>query len=477
MLDAVVVGAGPNGLAAAITLAQAGWSVRVYEARATVGGGMRSAELTRPGFVHDICSAIHPLGMGSPFFSQLPLADYGLTWIQPDLPLAHPLDDGTAVALHRSVSETAASLGRDGTAYRRLLAALAEHWPQLAGDILGPLLRFPRHPLWMARFGLAALPSASGLAQLIFRTPQARALLAGNAAHSMLPLEAPLSASFGLVLLLLGHAVGWPLPRGGSQKIADALAAHLQTLGGEIVTDHPVEQLDALPPARAVLLDVSPRQLLQIAGERLPAGYRRALEKYRYGMGVFKVDYALAGPIPWQAPECRRAGTVHVGGSLAEIAASESAAAQGRTPERPFVLVTQPSLFDDSRAPQGQHTAWAYCHVPHGSTEDQTARIEQQIERFAPGFRDLILARHVMNSADLHRYNANYIGGDINGGVQDFSQLFFRPVPRRVPYATPVRGLYLCSASTPPGGGVHGMCGYHAARAVLRAQGRETLPH
>lgn len=469
MLDAVVVGAGPNGLAAAIELARAGWSVRIYEARDTVGGGLRSAELTRPGFVHDICSAIHPLGMGSPFFSQLPLREYGLEWIQPDLPLAHPFDDGSAAVLYRSVEETAAGLGKDGAMYRRLMQPLVDQWPALSADILGPLLKIPRHPFLMARFGIPALAPAKLLANAIFRTPQARALLAGSAAHSELPMEMLLSSSFGLVLMLLGHHIGWPLPRGGSQKIADALAGYFQSLGGEIVTGHPVENVDDLPLSRAVLLDVTPRQLAQMAGHRLPDNYLRALQKYRYGMGVFKIDYALSGPIPWTAPECRRAGTVHVGGTLDEIAISESAAWYGRVSARPMVLVAQQSLFDDTRAPQGQHTVWAYCHTPHGSTADLSGHIERQIERFAPGFRDLILARHSMNSADLQRYNPNYIGGDINGGAQDALQLFLRPVPRLTPYATPAKGLYLCSSSTPPGGGVHGLCGYHAARAVLRA--------
>jgi phytoene dehydrogenase-like protein len=470
MPDAIVVGSGPNGLAAAIELARARWSVRIYEARDTVGGGLRSAELTLPGFVHDICSAIHPLGMGSPYFSQLPLHEHGLEWIQPDLPLAHPLDDGSAVVMYRSVEDTAVGLGTDGAMYRRLMLPLVEQWPALASDILGPLIRIPRNPFLMARFGIPSLAPVKLLANILFRTPQARALLAGNAAHSQLPLEMPLSSSFGLVLLLLGHHIGWPLPRGGSQNIANALAGYFQSLGGEIITGHVVESVDDLPPVRAVLLDVTPRQVLQIAGRRLPDGYKRALQKYRYGMGIFKVDYALSGPIPWTAPECRRAGTVHIGGTLEEIAVSESAAWYGRVSHNPFVLVAQQSLFDDTRAPQGQHTVWAYCHAPHGSTADLTGHIERQIERFAPGFRDLILARHTMNSADMQRYNPNYIGGDINGGAQNGLQLFLRPVPRPVPYATPARGLYLCSSSTPPGGGVHGLCGYHAARAVLRTE-------
>lgn len=468
MPDAIIVGAGPNGLAAAVELARAGWSVRIYEGSATIGGGMRSAELTLPGFVHDICSAIHPLGMGSPYFSRLPLHEHGLEWIQPDLPLAHPLDDGSTAVLHRSIEDTAAGLGKDGPAYRRLMQPLIEHWPALASDILGPLIRIPRNPFLMARFGIPSLAPAKLLANLLFRTPHARALFAGNAAHAQLPLEMPLSSSFGMVLMLLGHHVGWPLPRGGSQSIANALAGYFQSLGGEIIIGHMVENVDDLPPARAVLLDVTPRQLLQIAGHRLPDGYKRALERYRYGMGVFKIDYALSGPIPWTAPECRRAGTVHVGGTLNEIAVSESAAWYGRVSDKPYVLVAQQSLFDETRAPQGQHTVWAYCHAPHGSTADLSGHIERQIERFAPGFRDLILARHSMNTADLQRYNPNYIGGDINGGAQDALQLFLRPVPGLMSYKTPAKDLYLCSSSTPPGGGVHGLCGYHAARSVLR---------
>ena len=467
-LDAIVVGAGPNGLAAAIELARAGWSVRLYEAKATVGGGTRTAELTLPGFKHDVCSAIHPMGMGSPFFSQLPLGDFGLEWIQPDLPLAHPLDNGRAVVLHRSLDETATALGRDSTAYQLLMHAVVEQWPALASDILGPF-KIPQHPFLLARFGISAIAPAKTLARLIFRTQEARALFAGIAAHSLMPLENPLSASFGIVLAALSHSIGWPLPRGGSQSIANALAAYFESLGGEIITNHPVENIDYLPAARAVLFDVTPHQLLQIAGKRFPDGYVRALERYRYGMGVFKVDYALSGPIPWTAPEARRAGTVHVGGTLDEIAVSESAAWFGRASDRPYILVAQQSLFDDTRAPAGKHTCWAYCHVPHGSTVDMTAIIDAQIERFAPGFRDLILARHTMNTAAIQAYNPNYIGGDINGGVQDLFQLFTRPTISLVPYATPAKGIYLCSSSTPPGGAVHGLCGYHAAQAVLRA--------
>lgn len=465
--DAVVVGSGPNGLAAAITLARAGRSVCLFEAKETVGGGLRTAELTLPGFHHDICSAIHPLGMGSPFFQAHPLADFGLEWIQPTIPVAHPLDDGTAVALYRSFDETVDSIGRDGLKWQRLFKPPTRDWAKLAPMLLSPL-PLPRHPLALAGMGIRALWPAKTLANFLFREERARALFAGLAGHAILPLEQLLTASFGMVLGILGHAVGWPLPCGGSQRIADAMAAYLQSLGGEIRLGHTIASLEELPAAENTLLDVTPKQLCQLTGERLPHSYRRQLERYRYGAGVFKVDYALSGPVPWRAAECHQAGTVHLGGTLAEIAASERATIAGRHPESPYVLVAQQSLFDESRAPAGKETLWAYCHVPNGSTVDMTAAIEAQIERFAPGFRDLILARHSYNTVDYQRYNANYIGGDINGGVQDLRQMWTRPVPRFNPYATPIDGLYLCSSSTPPGGGVHGMCGYHAAQAVLR---------
>lgn len=465
--DAVVVGSGPNGLAAAIAMARAGRSVLVLEAKETIGGGCRSAEMTLPGFVHDVCSAIHPLGLGSPFFKTLPLGDHGLEWIHPSAPVAHPLDDGTAVVIERSVEETAAGLGPDARAYRRLMGPLAAEWDALAPELLAPL-HLPRRPLAMARFGLMAIRSASGLAKARFRGERARAVFAGIAGHSILPLERTATAAIALVLGVLTHAVGWPLPRGGSRRIAEALAAHLRSLGGEIRTGSPVESLDALPPARAVLCDVTPRQLLKLAGDRLRGRYRRGLERYRYGPAAFKLDFALSGSIPWKAAECARAATVHLGGTLDEIAASEAAVGRGEHPGRPFVLLVQPSLFDASRAPAGRHTAWAYCHVPNGSTFDMRARIEAQIERFAPGFRDLVLARSVLTPARLQELNANYVGGDINGGAQDLGQMFTRPVARLVPYSTPARGLYICSSSTPPGGGVHGMCGYHAARAALK---------
>ncbi|GIV84280.1 MAG: FAD-dependent oxidoreductase [Candidatus Roseilinea sp.] len=469
--DAVVVGAGPNGLAAAITLAEAGCSVLLIEAAETVGGGCRSAALTLPGFVHDICSAIHPLGASSPRFRTLPLEQYGLNWVHPSAPFAHPFDDGRAAIAERSLDATAERLGADGPAYRRLMTPLVEAWDALVEDVLGPLPLPPRHFAPLARFGVRAVWPARALAQFCFRGEAARALFAGLAAHSVLPLDAPITAAFGLVLGASAHAVGWPMAQGGSQRIADALAQHFRALGGEMVTGWRVESLRELPSARATLLDVTPRQFARIAGDRLPAGYRRQLMRYRYGAGAFKVDYALDGPIPWKAPECARAATVHLGGALDEIAEGERAVMRGRHPERPFVLLAQHTLFDPSRAPAGGHTCWAYCHVPHGSTVDMTERIEAQIERFAPGFRERILARHVMNPAAMERYNANYIGGDINGGAQDLRQLYTRPTLHQPPYATPVAGLYLCSSSTPPGGGVHGMCGYHAARLALKRMG------
>ena len=465
--DAIIVGSGPNGLAAAITLVRQGLRVLVLEAKETIGGGTRTAELTLPGFRHDICSAIHPLGMGSPFFKQLPLADYGLEWIQPDLPVAHPLDDGTAVYAHQSLEGTMEQLGRDGRAYGRLLAPLIANWDKIAHEFLGPL-RPPRHPFVMAQFGARALLPAVTEAKMLFRTERARALFMGMAAHAIMPLEWSATAAFGLMLGTLAHAVGWPLPKGGSQAIADALVGYFVDLGGEIVTGQRVQSLTELPAAKAVLLDVTPRQVLKIGGEQLPVGYRRQLEKYRYGAGVFKLDWALSEPIPWLAEPCRRAGTVHLGWSLEEIAHSERMIWRGEHGERPYVLVTQQSLFDETRAPKGKHTGWAYCHVPHGSTVDMTEAIESQIERFAPGFRDTILARHKMNTQDFQGYNGNYVGGDINGGVQDIWQQFTRPVPRLNPYTTPLPNLFICSSSTPPGGGVHGMCGYHAAQTVLK---------
>jgi len=461
---AVVIGSGPNGLAAAITMAQAGWQVTVHEAESSIGGGVRSAELTLPGFVHDLCSAIHPLGRDSPFFRDLELP---IEWIQPPAPAAHPLDDGTAVVLERSVPETAELLGEDRTAYLRLVAPVVSSWPDLEPIVLGPLPPQVRRlvPAFKPRLARNGLSSARSLAERTFASERARALLAGHAAHSMLPLERRPSGGIGLFFLAVAHAYGWPFPRGGAQRLTDALAERLQELGGEIRTESPVEDL---PNADVVLAAVVPRGLLRIAGDRLPARYAASLRSYRYGPGAFKLDWALDGPIPWRAEECRRAGTVHIGGSFDEIAASEEAAWAGRHSDRPYVLLTQPSLFDDTRAPPGKHTAWAYCHVPNGSTQDMSEAIEAQIERFAPGFGELVLARSVIGPAEFERRNRNIVGGDINGGAMDLGQLLFRPVRRLVPYRTPVRGLYMCSSATPPGGGVHGMCGHSAAKVALR---------
>jgi phytoene dehydrogenase-like protein len=465
--DAVVIGSGPNGLAAAITIAREQRSVLVLEAEATLGGGTRSAERTLPGFVHDVCSAIHPLGIASPFFRSVALTEHGLEWIQPPAALAHPLDDGTAVVLERSLEETGQTLGPDAEAYCRLMAPLVAHAEALFFETLGPL-RLPRHPIVLTRFGWRAVRSARGLAEAWFKGPHARALFAGMAAHSILPLERMLTAAVGLMLGVSGHAVGWPVPRGGSQRICDALTAHLRSLGGELVTGWRVQSLTELPLARAYLFDTAPRHLALICGEQLPNRFRQKLERFRHGPGAFKLDWALDGPIPWRAERCRRAATVHLGGTLEEIAAGESAVWRGEHPRRPYLLVAQQSLFDPTRAPEGKQTGWAYCHVPSGSSVDMTEAIERQVERFAPGFRDRILARSALTPADFERHNPNYIGGDISGGVMDVWQLFTRPTARFVPYSTPAKGIFLCSASTPPGGGVHGMCGYFAARAALR---------
>jgi phytoene dehydrogenase-like protein len=463
--DAVIVGAGPNGLAAGITLARAGRRVLIVEAHDQVGGGASTGELTLPGFRHDLGSAVHPLAVGSPFLRELPLERFGLRWIHPPTPLAHPLGD-TAVTLERSVQRTAAGLGQDAGTYTRLMRPLARGWEALARDALGPL-RVPRNPLRLAAFGLRAIWPATWLAAL-FREDAARALLAGLAAHATLPLDRAPSAAIALTLAAAGHAVGWPFPQGGAQAIGDALAGYLRALGGEIQTGWRVERLEELPPAAATLLDLTPQQVLRIAGEQLPAGYRARLERFRYGPGVFKLDWALDGPIPWRAEACRRAGTIHLGGTLEQIAAAEQAPWQGLHAEQPYVLLAQPSLFDPTRAPAGKHTVWAYCHVPRGSREDMTGRVERVIEEAAPGFGKLILARAAQDTAALEAWNANLVGGDITGGVSDLGQLFTRPVVSANPYATPVAGLYLCSSSTPPGPGVHGLCGYFAAQAALR---------
>jgi len=463
--DAVVIGSGPNGLSAAITIARTGRSVVVLEAENQIGGGARSAELTLPGFIHDLCSTAHPMAVSSPFFRDLPLADHGLEWIHPAAPVAHPLDDGTAVIGERSVGLTAASLGRDEENYRDLMTPLVAAWPQIEKSVLSAPLSLARHPVAGARFAWMAMQSAEKLAARHFRDAPARAFFAGVAAHSALPLNRLPSGAFALVLGISVHVAGWPFARGGSQAIADALASYLRTLGGEIVIGTRVESLEQIPPARMIFCDVTPRQLLRIAGPRLPGKYRRDLENFRYGPGVCKIDWALDVSIPWKNAECRRAGALHLGGTLEEIALAERAVWAGKCPEKPFVLVTQPTLFDPSRAPAGKHVAWAYGRVPNNSNFDMTERIENQIERFAPGFRDCILARHTVIASRMSEHNANLVGGDITGGAQNLGQLINRPNWRR--YRTPLKNLYICSSSTPPGGGVHGMCGQLAALTAL----------
>ena len=466
--DAIIVGSGPNGLAAAICLARAGLSVLVLEAMETPGGAVRSAELTLPGFIHDPGSAIHPMAAGSPFFRSLRLERFGLDWVHPDIPLAHPLPGNLpAASLLRSLSDTAASLGRDAWPYVRLMEPLVFNWEHLASEILQPIPHLPRHPVSLAQFGIRALWPAQSLIRHYFRDEPARALFAGLAAHSFLPFSAPASGAIGLVLGMMGHAAGWPFPRGGAQSITSALVACLRDAGGRIECNAPVRSLADLPPSRAILLDVSPWQFLRLAGDRLPSHYRRALGRFRHAPGIFKIDYALDGPVPWLDPACSRAGTVHIGGAAQEIAASEGAVARGRIPDHPFVLAAQHTLFDSTRAPAGKHTFWAYCHIPFGSIFDMTSRIEGQIERFAPGFRDRILARHVMGPSRLEAWNPNLAGGDISGGASTLWQLLARPVLAATPYRTPLPGVYLCSASTPPGGGVHGMCGFYAGLAAI----------
>jgi phytoene dehydrogenase-like protein len=463
---ACVIGAGPNGLSAAIVLAQAEMQVDVFEAETQPGGGARTMELTLPGFHHDFGSAVHPMAAGSPFFSSLPLSDYGLEWIHSPAPLAHPFDDGTAITLERNLDDAEAVLGQDGRAWRNLIGPLARNWAGFADDILRPLLHVPSHPFLLAKFAQDALAPATFVARRRFRSERTRALFAGLAAHSFLSLDQPISASFGLVLGAAAHAVGWPVPRGGAQAIANAVSAHLVRLGGNIAVGTRIASFDQLRNYDIVLCDITPKQLLHLSNGKLSPGYRRQLEKFRLGPGIFKVDYALAAPIPWKAAECLRAATVHLGGRMAEIAASEAAVAGGHPAERPFVLLAQPTLFDPSRAPAGKHIAWAYCHVPNGSTFNMLERLEAQIERFAPGFRDCILARRTWSPADLEARDANLVGGDISGGAVDFRQFLFRPTWRQ--YATSAANMYLCSSSTPPGGGVHGMCGYNAATLALQ---------
>jgi phytoene dehydrogenase-like protein len=463
--DAIVVGSGPNGLAAAITLRQEGLSVLLIEGKEVIGGGLTSAEFTLPGFIHDVCSAIHPLALGSPFFDTLPLADYGLTYLQPELAAAHPFDDGTAAVLASTVEETAKLLGTDEQTYLDIFKPVVRDWPLIAADVLAPL-HFPKHPIAMAQFGLKALTSATYFAKR-FKTKEAKGLWGGMAAHAIQPLSNLSTSAIALVLMTAGHLKGWPIPQGGSKEIANSLASYFISLGGRIQTGQFIKSLSELPSAKTVLFDVTPKQLLQIAGHKFSPLYKWQLERYRYGMGVFKIDWALDGPIPFTSEQTRKAGTVHIGNTIEEIALSEKLTWKGQHSEKPYVLLAQQSLFDDTRAPEGKHTAWAYCHVPNGSTKDMTAVIEQQVERFAPGFKDLILGRHTMNTSQVEAYNPNYIGGDINGGVIDLAQLFTRPALRSSPYRTSAKGLYICSSSTPPGGGVHGMCGYHAARQAL----------
>jgi phytoene dehydrogenase-like protein len=469
MSRACVIGSGPNGLAAAIVLAQAGMRVDVFEAEAEPGGAVRTLPLTLPGFLHDFGSAVYPFAAGSPFFARLPLADYGLEWIHGEAPLAHPLDDGSAVVLERDLEHAERALGADGKLWRSLMQPAADDWMEFAEDTLGPALRIPHHPLRMARFGLSAIQSAQGFAKSHFVSPRTRAIFAGLAGHSFLSFDKPLSATIGWMFGITIHAVGWPVPRGGAKALTQALIGYLKSLGGTVHTSCRIDAAqfrELESSSELVLFDTTPRELVAIAGERLAPKYKSELERFQLAPGAFKVDYALSQPVPWRAADCRRAITVHLGGSFEEIAASEFAVANGREAEQPFVLVAQPTLFDPSRAPEGKQVLWAYCHVPNGSTFDMTERIEAQIERFAPGFRDCVLARHVSAPAALEAMDANLVGGDISGGAMTMRQMFFRPTASE--YATGSPKLYLCSASTPPGGGVHGMCGYHAARLALR---------
>jgi len=469
--DAIIVGAGPNGLSAAIKLAQEGLKVAVFEASDIPGGGVRTMNLTLPGYSHDVCSAVHPLAVGSPYFNSLPLEKYGLEWIHPELPMAHPFDNGTAAFLDRSIEKTSYSLLEDAQRYRNWMGFLIEKWDLLKNQLLGPL-RVPEHPLAMAQFGIFALQPAHFLAKKLFKGYRAQALFTGMTAHAIMDLDKMATSAIGMVLAILGHVEGWPMPKGGAQHLTRALVSHLKSLGGELITGQKIDKIKDLPQARSILFDITPEQLLKIAGSSFPVSYQKKLKKYRYGPGVFKLDWALDEPIPFKAKICEKAGTIHLGGTMNEIVESEKIVWKGRISEKPFVLLVQPSRFDPSRAPEGKHTAWAYCHVPNGSTFDMTTIIENQIERFAPGFKNTIIKRHKMNTSDFQAYNANYIGGDINGGVQDIKQLFTRPVRKWIPYATDREGLYICSSSTPPGGGVHGMCGYNAALAALSKLGK-----
>ena len=465
--DAVVIGAGPNGLAAAIALQQKGISVLLSEAKSSVGGGIRSAELTLPGFIHDVCSAVHPLGEDSPVFKSLHLEQFGLEYLKPEFAVAHPFDDGSAAIIQSSLEKTSAQLGEDADNYKRIFSPLVEKWPAIRSAFVGPL-HASAYSKAKAKFAYYAISSGSHLAKNQFKTNAAQSVFAGMAAHSMLPLNTLTSSSIAIVLNTVAHINGWPLPKGGAQQITNALAACFTNLGGEIQTGFMVNSLQQLPPSKVVLLDVTPAQLLSIAGDQFSSFYKWQLERYKYGVGVFKIDWALSHPVPFKNVECRSAATVHIGGTMQEIYTSEEIISKGRDADKPFVLFVQPGVVDKSRAPEGKQTAWAYCHVPNGSQKDMTDTIEKQVERFAPGFRDCILARHVMNTKDVEAYNSNYIGGDINGGAATLSQLFTRPALRLSPYRTSAKGVYICSSSTPPGGGVHGICGYYSARRALR---------
>jgi phytoene dehydrogenase-like protein len=464
--DAIVIGSGPNGLAAAILMQQQGLSVLVLEAKSEIGGGLRTKELTLPGFKHDVCSAVHPLAAASPFFKTLPLADHGLRYLYPEIDAAHPLDHANAAILCRDLDKTARQLGTDEKAYRKLMGSVTKNWPLIDADVLGPL-HFPKHPLALASFGLDAIKPVTLLTKN-FKTKQAKALFAGMAAHAMQPLTNMATSAIALVLMAAGHRQGWPVPKGGSNAIANALASYFKSIGGKIETNTLVTSLDQLPSAHALLFDITPKQLLQIAGHKFSSIYKWQLERYRYGLGVYKIDWALDAPIPFISDVCKKAGTVHLGNTLNEIRDAEQQTWNGKHPNKPYVLLAQQSIIDSTRAPEGKQTAWAYCHVPNGSTNNMTDAIEKQIERYAPGFKDTILARHTMDTVKMEEYNPNYIGGDINGGVIDIGQLFTRPVLRYSPYKTSEKGMYICSSSTPPGGGVHGMCGYYAAKKALK---------
>ncbi|MEX2605064.1 MAG: NAD(P)/FAD-dependent oxidoreductase [Gracilimonas sp.] len=465
--DAVVVGSGPNGLSAAVRLSQKGLKVLVLEAKSTVGGGTRTEELTEPGFYHDVCAAVLPTTISSPYLKTLALDRFGLEFIHPEIPFVHPFEDGDAIAIYRSLDKTIDQLGEDGTNYQRLYGSIVKNWDALSEDIFGSL-RIPKHPLKMARFGWYGAFSAKHLSNSLFNMPKTKAMFAGCAAHSIVPLNKAFTSSFGLVLGAAAHTVGWPVAKGGTGSVSKALTTLLKSLGGTIQTNYPVHSLSDIPPAKTILFDLTPHQIVQIVGNQLPLSYKNALRNYKYGPGSFKMDWALSEPVPWSNEQCRKTGTLHLGGSFNEIAASEQAVWDGNHAEKPYVLVSQPSLFDDTRAPNGKHTLWAYCHVPNGSEQDMTEVIETQIERFAPGFRDTIISRKSINAQAYQNYNANYVGGDINGGAQFFRQLFGRPVFKWNPYKIPDNAMYICSASTPPGGGVHGMPGYHAAQSALK---------